>query len=259
MLGHVFSLIGASITFVKENDLKTITKTVAGRDVHPLLQFIKYGVCGVVAFTTHQVVALVLGQTVFRDGEFDLTLHDAPTEIQSGGHEVILTRNGGNNIGIALSHRTGLVTVPPDSAESARVRQLQARLEPLWSQREPIPFRERVAILDAVEEITGFNRKSVREQHSVINNTLAFLCSGVVAYVLNVLFVFTPGRHSKWMEITLFVLVSMVSYVGGITAVKMVFKTFGEGPLLSVIANLGFAFTSAMVNFVCRKFIIFSK
>jgi putative flippase GtrA len=259
MLGKLLNLTGEAITFVKVNDFKTVTKAVISRDVHPLMQFIKYVVCGVVAFSTHQVIALTLGQTIFRDGEFDLTLRTTPSPVVAGGHEVILTKRDSGGPNVTISHRGEQFTYIPNSVASTRIDQLRNLTEPCWGRPDSISPKEKSAILNLVQEITAFDRKAVREKHSLINNSLAFLFAGALAYALNVMFVFTPGRHSKWMEITLFVLVSLVSYVGGIAAVKLVFNVFGEGPLLSIIANFGFAVTSAMVNFVCRKFIIFAK
>lgn len=127
-------------------------------------------------------------------------------------------------------------------------------------------FSEKAEVIKQVAAITGYDPDIERKRHSFINNTIAFALSTVVAYILNVSFVFTSGRHSKQKEIFLFVAVSLVSYVGGMVAVELVFSYLGNiealasiTRFLSVIANLGFAFTSAMVNYVCRKFIIFQK
>ena len=51
--------------FVRSNDWRTILAHVNSRDVHPLLQFIKYGICGLGAFITHQVIWLALSMWAF--------------------------------------------------------------------------------------------------------------------------------------------------------------------------------------------------
>ena len=262
MFGQLFTLIGASLTFVRENDRKTTVKAVMSRDAHPLLQFMKYGVCGVVAFTTHQIVAFGLGQTVFLDREFDVRLQRSAAPVLAGEHAVVLTRaEGGVGAisGIAVSHKGGVDTVDLASVDSQKLTVLQERVNPLWNRTTPLEFDERVAVLEAIDDLSSFKRKEIRQRHIMINNTIAFLTSGFVAYFLNVMFVFTPGRHAKWMEVFLFILVSAVSYVGGYAAVQLIFNWFGDGRLLSVFANFGFAFASALVNFVCRKFLIFAK
>jgi putative flippase GtrA len=39
--------------FLKENDLRSILAALSRRDVHPVIQFFKYGLCGVCAFIVH--------------------------------------------------------------------------------------------------------------------------------------------------------------------------------------------------------------
>ena len=95
----------------------------------------------------------------------------------------------------------------------------------------------------------------LKERNAIISNLIAFPFSNLSAYLLNVWFVFTPGRHNKWLEFLLFTLISFVSFGSGL---------FG-GPLLISrglnpwIAQFGFMITSALVNFVCRKFLVFAK
>ncbi|MBE7498587.1 MAG: GtrA family protein [Verrucomicrobiaceae bacterium] len=42
--------------FFSENDWRTILARMNARDTHPLIQFIKYGICGVGALVVHQAV-----------------------------------------------------------------------------------------------------------------------------------------------------------------------------------------------------------
>lgn len=56
----MMSQFTAAARFVRTNDWRTILAHVNSRDAHPMLQFIKYGICGLGAFITHQVIWGVL-------------------------------------------------------------------------------------------------------------------------------------------------------------------------------------------------------
>lgn len=47
------SPISEVITFLQQNSLRTILQRINARDTHPLIQFIKYGICGCAALGTH--------------------------------------------------------------------------------------------------------------------------------------------------------------------------------------------------------------
>ena len=55
--------------FVRQNDLPTTWRALLRRDAHPLLQFIKYGVCGVAATVIHQGIFFALAYTVLPAGD----------------------------------------------------------------------------------------------------------------------------------------------------------------------------------------------
>ena len=93
----------------------------------------------------------------------------------------------------------------------------------------------------------------------MINNSIAFVFSAVVAYLLNVKFVFTPGRHEKHKEILLFVVISGISFFPALFSIPAIFRALDFDRNIEHFANLGFVVTSALVNFVCRKFIVFKK
>ncbi len=50
--------------YVRENDFQTIWTALSRRDVHPVLQFAKYGMCGGLATVTHLLVFYVLAYTL---------------------------------------------------------------------------------------------------------------------------------------------------------------------------------------------------
>lgn len=94
----------------------------------------------------------------------------------------------------------------------------------------------------------------VRNHNLLIANTLAFPFGLMTAYVTNKLWVFTPGRHSAMTEFMLFAGVGALGFFPGLVAVNWLAGTLH---LPSVVAQLGFVFTSFLVNFICRKFVIF--
>jgi putative flippase GtrA len=174
----VIEQIKQATRFVRENDFATVRRHVLSHDAHPLLQFVKYGVCGAAAFIVHIVVVNIFGATVF-------------------------------------------------------------------------PFHDEIA-------------DGVRKTNTMINNSLGFLVSCAFAYWTNINFVFKSGRHGRMKEIYLFFAISAVSFFAGLATVPVIFDMILEhfpqvGKYAQHIATLSFAVTSALVNFVCRKFIIFDK
>ncbi|TDU68197.1 GtrA-like protein [Prosthecobacter fusiformis] len=71
----MFAQLSSLTQFVRDNDWRTILAHVNSRDAHPLLQFIKYGICGLGAFITHQLIWFPLSMWVFP--AFDHSLPDA--------------------------------------------------------------------------------------------------------------------------------------------------------------------------------------
>lgn len=94
----------------------------------------------------------------------------------------------------------------------------------------------------------------VRTLNFCIGNVIAFMVSNLTAYVLNVLFVFKAGRHSRWKEVGLFYLVSGVSVGIGVAVGATLIQTFGLSTSSSYIAK---AVSTTLINYAARKFIIF--
>lgn len=95
---------------------------------------------------------------------------------------------------------------------------------------------------------------SLRETNSIFANLLAWPIGNLFAYFSNSLWVFVPGRHSKWREFGLFTAISLVSFVVGLVGGPILIS---EG-LPVWIAQIGFIVTAALVNFICRKFLVFA-
>jgi len=87
-------------------------------------------------------------------------------------------------------------------------------------------------------------------------NAVAFLMANAVAYVLNFCWVFESGRHSRSLEITLFFVVSLISFVMGTALASLLVGSFGINEYL---AKAGDIVAAVLINFVCRKFLIFKN
>lgn len=94
----------------------------------------------------------------------------------------------------------------------------------------------------------------LRKHNLVLNNIIAFPFGGIVAYVTNILFVFTPGRHSRFKELMLFFGVAACGFFPGLWIIDLL---VGRYNVPSSLAQCAFIFTSFLVNFIMRKFVIF--
>ncbi len=89
-----------------------------------------------------------------------------------------------------------------------------------------------------------------------IINTLAFIPSNIVTYFLNRSFVFNSGRHSTWVEFWSFMAIAFISFLAGTAGTAFVMKSF-EVP--SIVGTLAFTVPSVLVNFICRKYVVFKN
>jgi len=95
---------------------------------------------------------------------------------------------------------------------------------------------------------------STRSRNSMIDNIMAFIFSNMVAYLINIYWVFEPGRHTFFVEIGLFYLVSCVSLVIGTSLMGYIIKRYGVRTTYAFATNI---FMALMINYMMRKFIIF--
>ena len=84
-------------------------------------------------------------------------------------------------------------------------------------------------------------------------NVVAFLGANVLAYVLNFMWVFERGRHSRSLEIILFLSVSFFSFVVGTLLASVALH---KGVHLYVAKSADIV-TAIFVNYACRKWIVF--
>lgn len=83
----------------------------------------------------------------------------------------------------------------------------------------------------------------------------AFVPANLFAYFTNKWLVFTSGKHGFWREIGIFTVISIISFTGGeVGKVWMVNAGFENWA-----AAGAFAVSSALVNFVARKFLVFAR
>jgi len=95
---------------------------------------------------------------------------------------------------------------------------------------------------------------AIRSINSMLSNATAFICSNMTAYLINIAWVFTPGRHHRLVEIGLFYLVSGTSVLIGTIIMGGLIRYLGMQTTFAFSANV---VCSAMINYGMRKFFIF--
>ena len=93
-----------------------------------------------------------------------------------------------------------------------------------------------------------------RAFRAAVNNGIGFVLSNMVAYVLNVLWVFKPGRHSRLVEVGLFYLVAGASFIIGSL---LQYLLIDYGKISTTIAFMVNIFTALILNYAIRKRFIF--
>ncbi len=95
----------------------------------------------------------------------------------------------------------------------------------------------------------------LRQEHMRVALFTAFVPANIFAYFANRWLVFQSGRHGFWFEITIFTIISFVSFIGGELG-KIYIIQSGYPNWMAASA---FAVSSALVNFVARKFLVFAS
>jgi len=95
---------------------------------------------------------------------------------------------------------------------------------------------------------------TTRSRNSMKANGVAFVVSNLVAYVINIYWVFAPGRYSWIVEISLFYVVSGLAMMIGTMIMGFLIRQFG---MLTTYAFGSNIFTAVIINYVMRKFFIF--
>lgn len=93
-----------------------------------------------------------------------------------------------------------------------------------------------------------------RSRRFILNTAIAFMISNFVCYVINVAWVFEPGRHPWLVELALFYAASGISIVLGTATGWVMIRYFHLSTTASYLAKM---VAALLINFVARKFIIF--
>ena len=94
----------------------------------------------------------------------------------------------------------------------------------------------------------------LRATRATYANVLAFMIANLVAYILNIKFVFKPGRHHWLVEVGLFYAVSGVSMVLGTLLMWWLIRQFSLSTDIAFFANIVMA---VLINYAMRKYVIF--
>jgi len=97
---------------------------------------------------------------------------------------------------------------------------------------------------------------SVRAIRATVNNCIAFAFSNFAAYYTNVKWVFVQGRHEPRKEFIIFSVVSGASFSTGLLIVPFLIKGFGAH---TWFAQVSFVVTSALFNYVSRRYLVFRR
>ena len=120
------------------------------------------------------------------------------------------------------------------------------RVFPALRDNDPVVKRLHITVRP-VDEVA-------RSRRFVINTAIAFMFSNLTAYLINIYWVFQPGRHTWYVELALFYAVSGVSICVGTFLGWAMIK---YAHLSTSTSYVGKMVASLMINFVCRKFIVF--
>jgi len=120
------------------------------------------------------------------------------------------------------------------------------KIIPALREDDPIVSRFKLKVQPITEAQRSFR--------FITNTLIAFMFSNLTAYLINIYWVFQPGRHVWWIELLLFYAVSGISiFLGGGLGWVMI-KWFHMSTTASYVSKM---IASLLINFVCRKFIIF--
>ena len=96
---------------------------------------------------------------------------------------------------------------------------------------------------------------ALRATYFFVATALAFCVSNLFCWVLNRLFVFTPGRHRWYVELALFVAISALAMVLAALAGSWLITAFGLMTSLAALVQIAFSFA---LNYVARRFLVFA-
>ena len=123
---------------------------------------------------------------------------------------------------------------------------LSWKLLPAMKENDPVARLLKLKITPIDEQ--------TRSRRFIINTIIAFIFSNFTAYLINIFWVFSAGRHAWWVELALFYAVSGASIFIGTTIGWVLIRVFHLSTTFSYVTK---GIAALLINFVCRKFIIF--
>jgi len=96
--------------------------------------------------------------------------------------------------------------------------------------------------------------ETLRARNYAYCQIIVFLLAGLVCYVINIAWVFEPGRHSRHKELFLFYMVALISFVIGTGLAASLIAFFNAGAVTAYVLNL---ITAVLINFAGRKYFVF--
>jgi putative flippase GtrA len=96
--------------------------------------------------------------------------------------------------------------------------------------------------------------EGARSARYVWDRIITFVFSNYTAYAINIRWVFTPGRHSKAVEVALFYAVSIASFGLGTGLGWLLIRATGMDTTYAYAANI---VASVAINYACRKYFVF--
>ncbi len=94
-----------------------------------------------------------------------------------------------------------------------------------------------------------------RASRFLVNNAVAFAASNLSGYLMNVAWVFVPGRHPPALELALFFGVSAVSMAIGACLGWLLIRAARWGTTPAYAVKIA---ASVLINFAGRKWVVFS-
>ena len=120
------------------------------------------------------------------------------------------------------------------------------RIFPALRENDPVVTRLRLTVRHVEED--------ERSRRFIMCTAVAFIFSNLTAYLINIYWVFEPGRYAWYVELLLFYAVSGISIVLG-TALGWALIRYLH--LSTSFSYIGKMLASLLINYVCRKYLVF--
>lgn len=120
------------------------------------------------------------------------------------------------------------------------------RVFPALRENDPVVTRLGLSVRHVEEE--------QRSRRFILCTGVAFLFSNLTAYLINIYWVFEPGRYAWYLELLFFYAVSGISIFLG-TALGWALIRYLH--LSTSFSYIGKMLASLMINYVCRKYLVF--